>query len=84
MDFHSACFEAHEVALNAFIASDTASAESVRTMREKMERNFSSIEAVAGVQPVEVMPYILAAASFLRQIYEHSVDIADLVVSKRD
>jgi phosphate uptake regulator len=84
VDFHSACFEAHEVALNAFIASDTASAESVRTMREKMERNFSSIEAVAGAQPVEVMPYILAAASFLRQIYEHSVDIADLVVSKRD
>jgi uncharacterized protein with PhoU and TrkA domain len=53
-------------------------------MREKMERNFSAIEAVAGVQPVEVMPYILAAASFLQQIYEHSVDIADLVVSKRD
>jgi hypothetical protein len=26
------------------------------------------------------MPQILAASSFLRQIYEHSVDLADLVV----
>jgi phosphate uptake regulator len=78
--FHLTCFEAEDVALNAFVTSDTAQAESVRAMCEKLEQAFSSIETVAGGQPVEVVPHVLAAASFLRQIYEHSVDIADLVV----
>jgi len=84
VDFHLACFGAHEIALNAFITGDVALAESVRGAREKMEKYFSNIEATAGSQSVEVVPHILAVASFLRQIYEHSVDIADLVVSRRD
>jgi hypothetical protein len=62
------------------VDKDIALAESVRSMREKIEAIFPDIETAAKNQPLEVMPKILAVASFLRQIYEHSVDLADLVV----
>ena len=74
------CYEAHEQALKAFIDKDIASAENVRNMNEKIKALFADIEKVTKGQPVEVMPQMLAAASFLRQIYEYSVDLADLVV----
>jgi phosphate uptake regulator len=74
------CYEAHEQALKAFIEKDIASAENVRNMNEKIRVLFADIEKVTKEQPVEVMPQMLAAASFLRQIYEYSVDLADLVV----
>ncbi len=74
------CYDAHEQAVKAFTSKDIASAENVRNMNEKIETLFADIEKVAKEQPVEVMPQILAAASFLRRIYEHSVDLADLVV----
>jgi phosphate uptake regulator len=74
------CYDAHEQALKAFIAKDIASAENVRNMNEKIRALFADIEKVTKEQPVEVMPQMLAAASFLRQIYEYSVDLADLVV----
>jgi phosphate uptake regulator len=74
------CYDAHEQALKAFIAKDIASAENVRNMNEKIKALFADIEKVTKEQPVEVMPQMLAAASFLRQIYEYSVDLADLVV----
>jgi hypothetical protein len=74
------CYDAHEQALKAFIDKDIASAENVRNMNEKIRALFADIEKVTKGQPVEVMPQMLAAASFLRQIYEYSVDLADLVV----
>ena len=74
------CNDAHEQALKAFINKDIALAENVRNMNEKIKTLFVDIEKVAKNQPVEVMPQLLAASSFLRQIYEHSVDLADLVV----
>ena len=74
------CYDAHEQALKAFIDKDITSAENVRNMNEKIRALFADIEKVTKVQPVEVMPQMLAAASFLRQIYEYSVDLADLVV----
>jgi phosphate uptake regulator len=74
------CYGAHEQALNSFVSKDIALAESVRLMREKIGLMFTDIERAAKDQPLEVMPQILAAASFLRQVYEHSVDMADLVV----
>jgi len=83
VDFHMICFEAHENALKAFFMSDIALAESVRTTREKVEKTFANIEKVVRAQSLDVVPQILAIASFLRQIYEHSVDIADLVMPKR-
>lgn len=84
VDFHLSSFEAHENSLNAFLSGDIALAESVRRMREKMEKTFSSIEKIARAQSLDVVPQVLAVASFLRQIYEHGVDIADLVVPKKE
>jgi phosphate uptake regulator len=73
------CYEAHEQALKAFVNKDIAIAENVRNMHEKIEKIFVDVEKVAKDQSLEVMPQILAASSFLRQVYEHSVDLADLV-----
>lgn len=82
VDFHMVCFEAHENALKAFFASDIALAENVRIMRDKIEKTFATVEQVVKTESLEFMPQTLAVASFLRQIYEHSVDIADLVMPK--
>ena len=49
-------------------------------MRKKIETTYCKIEEAAKESPVDFMPHILAAVSFLRQIYERSVDMADLVV----
>ncbi|MGB9740429.1 MAG: PhoU domain-containing protein [Candidatus Bathyarchaeia archaeon] len=83
VDFHMLCFGAHENALKAFFDNDISIAEEVRNMRGKIEKVFTDIERVARSQSLEVVPQILAIASFLRQIYEHSVDIADLVMPKK-
>jgi phosphate uptake regulator len=83
VDFHTLCFDAHESALRAFFASDIALAEDVRASRGKMDKAFANIEKVVKEQSVEIVPQVLAVASFLRQIHEHSVDIADLVMPKR-
>lgn len=83
MSFHMICFEAHENALTAFLIGDMVLAEKVRSMRDKIEKGFTGIEEVARAQSLDVVPQILAVASFLRQIYEHSVDIADLAVPRK-
>jgi len=82
-DFHMLCFEAHENALTAFLSGDIGLAESVRDMREQVEKTFTNIEKIAKVQSLDIVPHVLAVASILRQVYEHSVDIADLVVPKK-
>jgi phosphate uptake regulator len=74
------CFDAHEQALKSFVNKDIALADNVRNLHGKIETIFTDVEKVAKGQPVEMMPQILATGSFLRQIYEHSVDLADLVV----
>jgi phosphate uptake regulator len=73
-------YDAHEQALKSFVNKDIASAENVRQMRKKVETLSAGIEAAAREQSLEVMPQTLAATAFLKQIYEHSVDLADLVV----
>jgi phosphate uptake regulator len=83
VDFHLACFEAHENALTAFLVGDIGLAENVRSMREKVEKMFANIEKIAKAQSLDVVAHILAAASALRQIYEHSVDMADLAMPKK-
>jgi phosphate uptake regulator len=82
--FHTACFEAHEEALNAFLTGDIKLAEKVRNMRESTEKTFADIEKVARAQSLDAMPQVLSVSSSLRQIYEHGVDIADLVMPKRE
>jgi phosphate uptake regulator len=81
--FHMICFEAHENGLTAFLAGDMVLAEKVRSMRDKIEKGFADIEELARAQSLDLVPQILAVASFLRQIFEHSVDIADLAVPKK-
>lgn len=80
---HTICSEAHENALKAFLAGDIGSAENVRLMREKVEKLFVDIEKTTKVQSLDAVPHVLAAASILRQIYEHSVDMADLAMPKK-
>jgi phosphate uptake regulator len=81
--FHAICYSAHEDALSAFLAGSVDLAEKVRGMRDKIEEEYSKIEEVARAQALELVAQILSAASFLRQIYEHAVDIADLAVPKK-
>lgn len=84
VDFHTFSFEAHQNALKAFFAGNIELAEDVRSMRRKVETAFSDIEKTAKAQSIDTMPHILAVASLMKQIFEHSVDIADLVMPKKD
>jgi phosphate uptake regulator len=80
LEIQSACCEANEQALKAFLTKDISVAENVRSLRGKIEATNANVEGVAKESSVDLMPQILAAVSFLRQIYERSVDMADLVV----
>lgn len=79
-DLQMVCYGAHEQALKAFVSKDISSAENVRQLRKKVETLSVDIEKLASDQSLEVMPQTLAATGFLKQIYAHSVDLADLVV----
>ncbi|MGA2523413.1 MAG: PhoU domain-containing protein [Candidatus Bathyarchaeia archaeon] len=79
VELETLCYDAHEQALKSFVTKDIALAASVRSLRGKVDTTAIGIEQVAKGSSVDLMPQILAAASFLRQIYEHIVDIADLV-----
>jgi phosphate uptake regulator len=79
-ELQSACCEANDQALKSFLTKDISLAENVRNLRGKIEATYSNVERVAKESSVDLMPQNLAAASFLRQIYERSVDMADLVV----
>jgi phosphate uptake regulator len=80
VELQSLCCEANEKALKSFVTKDIPLAENVRNLRGKIDATYSNIERVAKDQSVDLMPQILTAVSFLRQIYERSVDMADLVV----
>ena len=79
-DLQNISCEAHEHALKSFVTKDILLAENVRNLRLKLDSTYADIERVAKDSSVDLMPQLLAALSFLRQIYERSVDIADLVV----
>jgi phosphate uptake regulator len=81
--FHSICFKAHEDALTAFLTGAIDTAEKVRGSQDKVEKEFVKIEEAARSQPLDVVAQILSVASFTRQIYDHSVDIADLTLPKK-
>jgi Na+/phosphate symporter len=82
VEFHTGVFESHEDALKALFEGDIALAEEVRGIRPQIEKTLQAIEKSSKEQGLEALPYILAAVSTLRQIYEHSVDIADLAMPK--
>jgi phosphate uptake regulator len=79
IDLQTVCLEANEQALKAFINKDMAIAENVRNLKTKIRDIYADIEKVAKNQPIDVMPHLLVTTSFMRQIYEHSLDMADLV-----
>jgi phosphate uptake regulator len=79
-NLQSVCRDANDQALKSFVNKDIVSAENVRKLRSKVFSLYDAIEQAAKAEPLEVMPHILATAAFLRQVYEHSVDLADLVV----
>jgi phosphate uptake regulator len=82
-NFQTVCFDAHEKAVNAFLEGNIDLAEKVRDMHDKVEKEFAGIEELAQEQSPEVVPQILAVASAMRQIYEHSVDMSDLAVPRK-
>jgi phosphate uptake regulator len=79
IDLQTVCLEANEQALKAFINKDMSLAENVRKDKTKIHNIYTAIEKVAKTHPVDVIPQLLAAISFMQQIYEHSLDMADLV-----
>jgi phosphate uptake regulator len=79
LDLQEACYKANEQALKSFVTKDISLAENVRNLRTKIDDTYSNIERVAKDSSVDLMPQLLAGVSFLRQIYERSVDMADLV-----
>jgi phosphate uptake regulator len=80
--FHKVVYDCHESALRAMFSRDVSLAESVKAGREKIAGVLREIELVAQAQPVEVASQVLATASSLGRIYDHSVDIADLVMPR--
>jgi phosphate uptake regulator len=79
---HRVAFDAHENALKALFARDIALAEAVRSEGKGVSSLCSEVESVVQREYVEVAPQVLAVASCLSRIYDHSLDIADLVMPK--
>ena len=75
-------FDAHENALKAMFTHDIALAETIRSERKTIEHLVSDIESLVHKSHSDSAPDILAAASLVRQIYDHGLDIADLVMPK--
>jgi len=81
-NFHKVVYDSHESALKAMFSRDVSLAESVGAEREKIAGDLHEIEKVVQTQPTEVASQVLAAVSSMGRIYDHSVDIADLVMSR--
>jgi len=82
LKLHRVVFEAHENALKALLTRDIALAESVRNEINNVSSLYSEVESIVQTQYVDIAPQFLAAAASISRIYEHSVDIADLVMPK--
>jgi len=82
LKLHRVGFEAHENALKALFTRDIALAESVRNEMKNVSNLCDEIESVVHKEYVDIAPQILAAASSISRIYDHSLDIADLVMPK--
>ena len=79
---HKVAFDTHENALKAMFTHDIALAEAVRNERKTVEGLVNEIESVAHRNYSDIAPQVLAGASLMRQIYDHGLDIADLVMPK--
>jgi len=79
---HRAAYDSHENALKALFSRDISLAEAVRSERQSVVDAVREVEAFARAQSADVAPQIVAVASAVSRIYEHSLDIADLVMPK--
>jgi phosphate uptake regulator len=79
---HQVAYESHENAISAVFSHDVSVAESVRSEREKVKTLFNEIETAVRDLPAEMGRHLLAVASSISQIYDNSLDIADLVMPK--
>jgi phosphate uptake regulator len=80
---HSRIFRTQEESLRAFFEHDVALAEQVRDKREKIEHLLQKVELAASGQTAVSASLIVAAASAVYRIFDHSVDIADLVMPRQ-
>jgi phosphate uptake regulator len=81
-DLHKFAYDSHESALNALFSRDVSLAASVRAKQGTVAKVVLELEKTARTQPLEVVPHILDIASSMNRIYDHSIDIADLVMPK--
>jgi len=79
---HKVAFDTHENALKAMFTRDIALAEALRNERKTIESLVNEIESKVHRNYSDVAPQVLAVASAMRQIYDHGLDIADLVMPK--
>lgn len=82
LKLHTVAFEAHENALKSLFTRDIALAESVQNDIKNVSSLYGEIESVVQTKYVDMAPQFLAAATSISRIYDHSVDIADLVMPK--
>jgi len=82
LKLHKVAFEAHENALKALFTRDIAQAETVRNEQKNVSSLHSEVESLVRTKYVEIAPQILTVASSMSRIYDHSLDIADLVMPK--
>ncbi len=80
---HSAVFRAQEESLKAFFEHDVALAEQVRGERGKIERMLQKVESTANRQDTVPVSLMATAASAMYRIFDHSVDVADLVMPRK-
>lgn len=79
---HKVAFDTHENALKAMFTRDIGLAEALRNQRKDVEDLVNEIEATVHKGYSSIAPQMLTAATAMRQIYGHGVDIADLVMPK--
>jgi len=79
---HKVAFDTHENALKAMFMRDIALAEALRNQRKTIESLVNEVESMVHRNYSDIAPQVLAAASSMRQIYDHGLDIADLVMPK--
>jgi len=82
MRLHKLAFDTHENALKAMFTRDIGLAEALRSERNTVEDLVNNIELLVHKNYSDIAPQMLAAATAIRQIYGHGVDIADLVMPK--
>jgi len=82
LELHTEVYKAHETALNALFSHNISMAETVRGLREKILSITRKLDKALSDQPKELASHVSDAASLMNRIYEHSVDISDLVIPR--